>query len=58
LQQELNKTDLTLGTSSISGKTGISEGEMSKILTNCHLAEWKDFTPFLYNIWNSSKTLK
>ncbi len=39
----------------VAERIGVSEGEMSKILTNCQNAEWKDFTPFLYNLWNSSK---
>jgi len=39
----------------VAERIGISEGEISKILTNCKNAEKKDFTPFLYNLWNSSK---
>lgn len=35
----------------VAERIGVSEGEMSKILTNCKFAEWKDFIPFLYNIW-------
>jgi len=39
----------------VAERIGISETEMSRILQNCKFAEMKDFTPFLYNLWNSSK---
>jgi len=37
---------------------GVSEAEMTRILQNCKNADMKDFTPFLYNLWNSSKDNK
>lgn len=37
---------------------GVSEADMSRILQNCKIADMKDFTPFLYNLWNSSKDNK
>jgi len=39
----------------VAERIGISEAEMSRILQNCKFAEMEDFTPFLYNLWNSSK---
>lgn len=33
---------------------GVSEAEMSRMLQNTQMSDMKDFTPFLYNIWNSS----
>jgi len=42
----------------VAERIGISEAEMSRILQNYQMIEMKDFTPFLYNLWNSSKDNK
>lgn len=39
----------------VAERIGLSEAEMSRILQNCKNAKMEDFTPFLYNIWNTSK---
>ena len=39
-------------------KTGVSQAEMSRIITNCKNTECDktlNFEPFLYNLWNAKK---
>ncbi len=48
LQAELTQKE-------VAERIGLSEAEISRILQNCKFTEMEDFSPFLYNLWNSSK---